>query len=113
MSSVLLCILVVMASSAAGYFAHSRDPLWALNFGVLQWLGLRLFCGWSTRDYPAGSTPGRWWSSTAPPRGVPVRWSLWCWVVPLTGWRTNMWLFSRRLHVVSLRWPETPAGEAL
>ncbi len=103
--SILLCILLASAVLTLGYFTWTRDLLWALNFGVLQWFGLRLFCGWSMCDYPQHETPGRWWSATAPPRGVPACWSLWCWMVPLTGWWSDPRVFTSKLHVHSLRWP--------
>lgn len=107
---ILLFILLAMAALTGGYVARTRSLLGALNFGVFQWFGFRLVCGWSTRHYPAGPTPGRWWSPTAPPRGVAVIWSLYGWMWPLTGWWTEYRFISSRLHVVNLRWPDPPAA---
>jgi hypothetical protein len=109
MMTMLTYILIAMATMAAGHFAVTRSLLGALNFGVMQWFGVRLACGWSTTYYPAGPTPGRWWSPNAPPRGVPVIWCLNGWIVPLTGWWSQYRFISRRYRSFTLRWP-LPAG---
>lgn len=79
-------------------FVLGKSWLGALNFGVLQWFGVRLACGWSTTRYPAGDTPGRWWSENAPPRGVPVIWTAMGWICPLTGWWGEYRFLTRRFH---------------
>jgi hypothetical protein len=100
---ILTYVLFAMAAMTAGYFARTRDLLWALNFGVLQWFGLRLFCSWSTSDFPAGQTPGRWWSSSAPPPGVSVHWSVWYLIVPLTGWLGGLRILTAKLRLYPVR----------
>jgi hypothetical protein len=70
-------------------------PLGLLNFVVLQWFGVRLQASYddmakgfdrANRTGHAGTRPGRWYSRFAPPRGVPITWSLRRWIWPLTGW---------------------------
>jgi hypothetical protein len=68
-----------------------------LNFLVLQWFGIRLGASWSPSEIPGWSRisitdeevrelGGRWWSRTAPPRDVRIRWIWLRWIWPLTGW---------------------------
>lgn len=80
-------------------------PLAMLNFVVLQWFGVRLQASFddvaagfdrATKTWRPGVVPGRWWSLSAPPRGVPVSWSLLRWVWPLTGWWSRYrWIAGR------------------
>lgn len=65
-------------------------PLGALNFLVLQWFGVRLCASYDEELIAVDVIrPGRWWSRYAPPRDVPVSWSLLRRVWPLTGWWNN------------------------
>jgi hypothetical protein len=85
--------------------------LGALNFGLCQWLGFRLAPGWNTRHAPATSAHGRWWAIEAPPIGVPVLWTVWFWILPLTGWwGVYRFIGKPRWHTA---WPRERGEKAL
>ena len=91
----MIAMVIGAAVLAIASIAVGRTPLGALNFGLLQWFGVRLQASFEpdlvahvvvAGDLVLPPGPGRWWSRYAPPRDVPVSWSLRRWVVPLTGW---------------------------
>ena len=74
-----------------------RSPLGMLNFLLLQWFGVRLCASYDEQLIAVDVIrPGRWWSRCAPPRDVPVSWSLLRWVWPLTGWWSEYRWIARR-----------------